>query len=197
MGRDLAASLLAPAEPHLVAMPVPDRAALARGFSYADGRPCTLLAQSGQQTEAATERGALFGVVMATAAAERARVLEGEIARRVCAVLGLAGPVRGDVPFRQLGMDSLMAVMVRNALATALGRKLPATILFDHPTVERLSRELVRALEEGSPRGVPREPVAPTTVDDLQLLASLSAGLVNDIFSELPPVEPVDERVPQ
>ena len=43
-----------------------------------------------------------------------------------------------DLPFLQLGLDSLMAVELRNALAEALGRTLPATLLFKYPTLEAL-----------------------------------------------------------
>ncbi|HEY2514992.1 MAG TPA: acyl carrier protein, partial [Polyangiaceae bacterium] len=171
---------------------IPDRAKLARGFSYADGRPCALLAASGPSAPTA-ERGALVALVLGAPASDRPHLVESEIARRVASALGLTGAIRHDVPFRQLGMDSLMAVTVRNGLALACGRKLPATILFDHPTVERLAREILQALDvETTPRPVPAAP-SPTASDDLQLLASLEdSALAEDVFSELPAL---DERV--
>ena len=48
-----------------------------------------------------------------------------------------------DRPLSDLGLDSLMAVELRTALSQRVGVTLPATLAFDHPTVDALSRWLL------------------------------------------------------
>jgi acyl transferase domain-containing protein/acyl carrier protein len=65
---------------------------------------------------------------------------------RECAVRVLALPPSRPVdprqPLSELGLDSLMAVELRNVLGTSMGETLPATLLFDYPTVETLASYL-------------------------------------------------------
>ncbi|MFD0185425.1 SDR family NAD(P)-dependent oxidoreductase, partial [Streptomyces sp. NPDC127133] len=64
----------------------------------------------------------------------------GEVAR----LLGYSG-VRGidpDSKFRQLGLDSLSAVELRNGLRRTLSFNVPTTAIFDHPTPRRLAQYL-------------------------------------------------------
>ncbi|MGW8768201.1 type I polyketide synthase [Streptomyces sp. NPDC055815] len=50
--------------------------------------------------------------------------------------------------FKELGIDSAMVVELRNRLVTATGRKLPTTIVYDHPSPARLAALLADAPHE-------------------------------------------------
>ncbi|MEU9479487.1 SDR family NAD(P)-dependent oxidoreductase [Streptomyces sp. NPDC048191] len=103
-----------------------------------------------------------------------ARLPEAERADRVLALvreeasraLGLrsAESVRADQPLRDLGMDSVTAVELRNRIGARLGSRLPATLLFDHPTPGRLAQHLLATvIATGGPAARRPAPAAPHT----------------------------------
>lgn len=66
---------------------------------------------------------------------------------------GDAAGIDAERPLRELGLDSLMAVDLRNRLAACLppGQALPATLVFDHPTVTALAAHLDARLVPPAP----------------------------------------------
>ena len=56
-----------------------------------------------------------------------------------------ATPVEPRVPLKDIGLDSLMSVELRNSLARSGGQSLPATLLFDYPSLDALASYLTRA----------------------------------------------------
>ncbi|MGB3437105.1 MAG: type I polyketide synthase [Actinophytocola sp.] len=68
------------------------------------------------------------------------REIEDLLRTEIAVVLGHDGTSTIDLTraFRDLGFDSLTAVELRNRLNAATGLRLPASVLFDHPSPQRL-----------------------------------------------------------
>ncbi|MFJ6072571.1 SDR family NAD(P)-dependent oxidoreductase [Streptomyces sp. NPDC093065] len=66
--------------------------------------------------------------------------------------------------FSQLGLDSIMAIDLRAALAHAMGRDLPATIAIDHPSVLAMSGFLAAADPVRTGPGTPASGTGPVPV---------------------------------
>ncbi|WP_143086414.1 type I polyketide synthase [Amycolatopsis saalfeldensis] len=86
------------------------------------------------------------------------------VCTHTAAVLGHDAPenIDPDTPFKNLGLDSLTAVELRNRIAAAADLRLPTTVVFDHPTVTELAEHLltrIRGERAGSTTS------AATTVD--------------------------------
>jgi acyl carrier protein len=86
------------------------------------------------------------------AAAEDRRVMLMEHLRQQTAqILSLPSQVKidQDEALHDLGLDSLMAVELRNALMTSLGRQLSPTMVLDYPTLRTLTDFLLGEISEG------------------------------------------------
>ena len=93
----------------------------------------------------ATEDGDMSGRLQAEleqlpAGARRERLQE-IVEQHLLRVLGMSAGARIAPlqPLNDIGVDLLMAVELRNALARSVGQALPATLLFDYPTVAALT----------------------------------------------------------
>jgi NADPH:quinone reductase-like Zn-dependent oxidoreductase/NAD(P)-dependent dehydrogenase (short-subunit alcohol dehydrogenase family)/acyl carrier protein len=111
---------------------------------------------------------ALLARLREAAPAKRQRLLSEHIASRVTRVLGLDAsqvidPLR---PLKELGIDSLMAVELRNVLKAdlALEGGLPATLVFDYPTVEAIAVYLGQTVL-GLPASGPEPGGSPESAD--------------------------------
>ncbi|MFD5786993.1 type I polyketide synthase [Streptomyces sp. NPDC127037] len=91
---------------------------------------------------------------------ERLPLLTELIRTEAASVLGLpvTAAVSGRSNFSDLGLDSLTALELRGRLSKATGLRLPATLLFDHPTTDALAAHLssgLRPTEAGVRREAP------------------------------------------
>lgn len=99
----------------------------------------------------------------ATPVADREDLVVELVSGQVAAVLGHASTVDIDPgkAFSELGFDSLTAVELRNRLGAVAGKRLPATLVFDYPTVAELAGYLLGEI-------APAAPSANGLVDDLR-----------------------------
>jgi polyketide synthase 12/myxalamid-type polyketide synthase MxaB len=112
---------------------------------------------------------------------QQRNLLAAHIRRQALAMLGL-GPDRAideRQPLQEMGLDSLMAVELRNALAFSVGIPLPSTLLFDYPNVEALTsfiyQQLPQLLSASSNTQALNEPGStPENTDVADELAKLS-----------------------
>ncbi|MEE4599331.1 SDR family NAD(P)-dependent oxidoreductase [Streptomyces sp. DSM 41524] len=86
-------------------------------------------------------------------AGERVPAIEEFVQARVAQVLHIEDVevIEPDIEFLQLGLDSLVAVELRNTLEAAFRLPLPASIVFDHPCTEQLAAYLDSQLTSGQP----------------------------------------------
>jgi len=89
-------------------------------------------------------RQALLDRLETALAGERVALLVQFVREEVSRVCGLdaSSAPAANLPLMDAGMDSLMAVELRNSLSAALGKDLPATAVFEYPTIEALARYL-------------------------------------------------------
>jgi acyl transferase domain-containing protein/acyl carrier protein len=124
-----------------------------------------------------------------TIPSQREGLLVTHVVDRVARVLRLADAeaIDLDQPLVELGIDSLMALELRNTLARAAGCPLPATLLFDCPTPRALTRLLADKLlgatdtaagdRRADPQSLP--PIDECSEEELALLLSQKLDTLN------------------
>ena len=80
--------------------------------------------------------------------AEQQRLLQTYLQSAVARVLGLRNPEQIDPRegLLDMGLDSLMAVELRNQIGRMLETRLPSTLIFDYPTIDALRSYLLAEL---------------------------------------------------
>src|SRR6266511_4396197 len=136
-----------------------ETAGLQARVGEATGHPLPMVEVS--RDEAPAIREGAWARELASLSAERRHEAALEAVRaEVARVLSLEGPgaVATDRPLKELGLDSMMALELRNALGKRAGKTLPATLAFDYPTPAAIAKHLlekVLALSESTGAPVP------------------------------------------
>jgi len=133
--------------------------------------------------------GALRRRLAAAPPAQRRALLQEHVLAQVRAVLQMdaSQPFDARQPLSTMGFDSLMAVELSRALGQALERPLPATLLFQHPTVEALVEHLVAERKEPGAAGDDIAADADDAVGDATLrreVAALDEAQLDAILSD-------------
>jgi acyl transferase domain-containing protein/acyl carrier protein/SAM-dependent methyltransferase len=135
---------------------------------------------------AAQSAGGGFAAELARMPAGRRRAaVQSHVREQVVQVLGIGSSTTLDVTqgLRDLGMDSLMAVELRNRLQRSVGRALPSTLAFDCPTVEALTAYLVKDvlnLSQTVAQAEPAAAVAPIALDEPIAIVGMGLRLPGD-----------------
>ncbi|MBL1099326.1 SDR family NAD(P)-dependent oxidoreductase, partial [Streptomyces sp. 205] len=136
-----------------------DPAAL-RAQARAGLLPALLRGMAPVPARRAESGGSLAQRLAGVAEADRERIVLDVVREQVAAVLGHASAtaIDTDRAFKELGFDSLSAVELRNRLTQATGVRLPATLIFDHPTPTAVARLLLSEFGgvEAAPKPVTR-----------------------------------------
>jgi acyl carrier protein len=108
--------------------------------------------------------------------AKRRNLLLTHVREQAGKVLGIDASRQVDPrqPLNELGLDSLMAVELRNLLNRSVQNSLPVTLLFDYPTIEALAEYLAREIPESINSSQPQAKTA---------TASTQAGTVAELAS--------------
>lgn len=180
--------LLREGVPHAVVLPIDWTRFLSRLPKGVDGSFfAALSARSAAEPPTAAPDVSVVGRLRALPAGQRQPALMAHLAERALHVVGLEAGTLIDPnrALKELGLDSLMAVELRNALTRSVGKPLPATLLFDYPNLGVLTTYLIRALElvEESPAPAAQATAAHDDLTDMTdeeaealLMQELSGG---------------------
>lgn len=117
---------------------------------------------------------------------QRLSQLRLHVQTQVASIMGTSPPESLDMDrgMFEMGMDSLMALELKNSLEDSLGTSIPAVVAFEHPSVMALSSYLAHEiLEWETPASTEPEPVQDDD-DPLTKISRLSDDEVERLFSE-------------
>ncbi|MET9496624.1 SDR family NAD(P)-dependent oxidoreductase [Streptomyces sp. NPDC006552] len=175
-------AVLVPARLHLHGPDAPQAARLSAPLLRALTGPDT--GADGMRSQDGSGSGGLAQRLRSLPPADAEAALLDAVRSQTASVLGHAdaGRIGPGATFKQLGVDSLTALELRNRLAVATGLKLPATLVFDHPNPIALAL----FLNAGLTPGAEADPVSPAgdLVQEIEGLGTRLEGAVPGLGEE-------------
>ncbi|MGC1783113.1 MAG: SDR family NAD(P)-dependent oxidoreductase [Acidobacteriaceae bacterium] len=100
--------------------------------------------------DSASAEQRILEVIQSAPAADRKFLVSAHVKACARRTLGLeeSAAIADDIPLQEIGLDSLMALEMRNELAQSLGLSLAAGLLFDYPAVNALTEHLLALLPD-------------------------------------------------
>ncbi|MBZ6232803.1 SDR family NAD(P)-dependent oxidoreductase, partial [Streptomyces olivaceus] len=113
------------------------------------------------------------------------RLLTGLVRDSAAAVLGHPAHARidADQPFGELGFDSLTAVELRNLVQARTGLAMPASLVFDYPTVGHVARHLSAVFGDARPEVPAAAPRPVPVTDDPVVLVGMACRFPGGVSS--------------
>ena len=116
-----------------------------------DNIPPFLSSFAATEPQSSEDKESFLQQLSTTAVGDRRNLLTTRIRGQIARIMGLdATDVDTKMGFADIGMDSLMAVELRNYLQNILERSIPASLVFDYPNVEALAQYFIKEIFEKS-----------------------------------------------
>jgi acyl transferase domain-containing protein/acyl carrier protein/SAM-dependent methyltransferase len=147
-----------------------------------------LFSQESQAEPARSQSNDMRAALNAAAPSERLALLEGHLQQQIARVVRLQpAQIEPHTSFKNLGLDSLMALEARNRLESSLGLTLPVTMIFGYPTVTALAAHLMSRLQMSVTAPEPPAPSQPpmprTAAPELNRINELTDEEVDRLFA--------------
>jgi len=142
-----AGDIIAHCRKHLEALAVPSSAWFVPALPRNEAGKVKIfeLREAIQAARNATRNTRFFQQLAGAPSAERRVLLRQEVERIVAGIVGQSGSrgKPGAESFQDMGLDSLGAVELTHALSESIGRPVPATLAYSHPSLDAACRHLL------------------------------------------------------
>jgi 3-oxoacyl-(acyl-carrier-protein) synthase/acyl carrier protein len=106
--------------------------------------------------------------------------IEDSVVRITGEVLGSLDVLDEDAALQELGFDSVLSLELRQSLSDAFGVDLPATLLYDYPTVSQLKKKVVETVMGENEDVFEAAPAAATATATASTAVAVSPSLGDD-----------------